>query len=96
MCITIVIGKDGMKMKDNNGKKEEVFVLRPLNHKQLAQMYGVSWLTFQNWIKRVEKEVGKKTGHFYHVPQVRKIFQLFGIPKQINMAVNEIEEIFKE
>lgn len=87
--------KTGMMMKDNNGKKEEVFVLRPLNHKQLAQMYGVSWLTFQNWIKKVEKEVGKKTGHFYHVPQVRKIFQLFGIPKQISMVVNEIDDIFR-
>jgi hypothetical protein len=64
-----------MMMKDNNGKREEVFILRPLNHKQLAQMYGVSWLTFQKWIKKVEKEVGKKTGHFYHVPQVRKNLQ---------------------
>jgi transposase len=84
-----------MMMEGNNEKKEEIFVLRPLNHKQLAQMYGVSWLTFQNWIKKVEKEVGKKTGHFYHVPQVRKIFQLFGIPKQFSMTVNEIEEIFR-
>ncbi len=76
-------------------RKEESFVLKALTHKQLALMYGVSWLTFQNWIKKVEKEVGKKTGHFYHVPQVRKIFQLFGIPKQINVTVNDVEELFK-
>ena len=85
-----------MKVEMVRGKmKEEVFVLKPLTHKQLADMYGVSWLTFQNWIKKVEKEVGKKTGHFYHVPQVRKIFQLFGIPKRINVAVNDVEELFK-
>lgn len=85
-----------MKVEEVRGKmKEEVFVLKPLTHKQLAEMYGVSWLTFQNWIKKVEKEVGKKTGHFYHVPQVRKIFQLFGIPKRINVAVNDVEELFK-
>lgn len=75
--------------------EEKVFILKPLTHKQLAYMYGVSWLTFQNWIKKVENEVGKKTGHFYLVPQVRKIFQLFGIPKQINVAVSDVEELFK-
>lgn len=76
-------------------RREEGFVLKALTHKQLAEMYGVSWLTFQNWIKKVEKEVGKKTGHFYHVPQVRKIFQLFGIPKQISVSVNDVEELFR-
>lgn len=75
--------------------KEEIFVLKALTHKQLAQMYGVSWLTFQNWIKRVESEVGKKTGHFYHVHQVKKIFQIFGLPKQLNLTVNETNEINK-
>ncbi len=74
--------------------KEEVFVLKPLTHKQLAQMYGVSWITIQNWIKKVEPEVGKKTGHFYHVPQVRIIFKLFGIPQKINMTINEAEDLF--
>jgi hypothetical protein len=76
-------------------KKEDQFVLKALTHKQLAQMYGVSWLTFQNWIKKVEHEVGKKTGHFYHIHQVKKIFQLFGMPKQIRLATTDIEELFK-
>lgn len=76
-------------------EKQEVFVLKALTHKQLAQMYGVSWLTFQNWIKKVENEVGKKTGHFYHVHQVKKIFQLFGLPKQINLPPDTMEDILK-
>lgn len=75
--------------------KEEIFVLKALTHKQLAQMYGVSWLTFQNWIKKVEHEVGKKTGHFYHIHQVKKIFQLFGLPKQIIISTEDVETIFK-
>lgn len=79
---------------NNSNMKEEVFVIKPLTHKQLAQMYGVSWITFQNWIKNVEQEVGKKTGHFYHVPQVRTIFKLFGIPQKINVTVNEVEDLF--
>lgn len=73
--------------------KEEIFVLKALTHKQLAQMYGVSWLTFQNWIKKVESEVGKKTGHFYHIHQVKKIFQIFGLPKQINLTASDLDEI---
>jgi len=37
-----------MKVEELRGRmKEEVFVLKPLTHKQLAEMYGVSWLTFQ-------------------------------------------------
>lgn len=75
--------------------KEEVFVLKALTHKQLARMYGVSWLTFQNWIKKVEQEVGRKTGHFYHVHQVKKIFQIFGLPKQLNLTANDMDEINK-
>lgn len=85
-------------MAVKNGSNEiekEFFVLKPLTHKQLAQMYGVSWVTFQNWIKKVEHEVGNKTGHFYHVPQVRIIFKLFGIPQKINMSVNEVEDLFR-
>ncbi|MBL7842748.1 MAG: hypothetical protein KF856_05725 [Cyclobacteriaceae bacterium] len=75
--------------------KEEVFLLKALTHKQLAQMYGVSWLTFQNWIKKVEHEVGRKTGHFYHVHQVKKIFQIFGLPKQLDLSLKDLNEINK-
>ena len=85
-------------MKGKQGEeqlKEAVFVLKARTHKQLAQMYGVSWLTFQNWIKKVEHEVGRKTGHFYHVHQVKKIFQIFGLPKQLNLTANDTDEINK-
>lgn len=75
--------------------KDEIFVLKALTHKQLAQMYGVSWLTFQNWIKKVEHEIGKKTGHFYHVHQVKEIFQIFGLPKRLNLTANDLDEINK-
>jgi hypothetical protein len=83
------------KAEDMQVEEHETFILKALTHKQLAQMYGVSWLTFQNWIKKVEPEVGRKTGHFYHIHQVKKIFQLFGIPKRISLATTDIEELFK-
>jgi transposase len=84
-----------MKVEKEINSKREVFHLKPLTHKQLAEMYGVSWLTFQNWMRKVEHEVGKKTGHFYHIHQVKKIFQLFGLPKTLNITNQDEEEIFK-
>jgi hypothetical protein len=39
--------------------------------------------------------VGRKTGHFYHIHQVKKIFQLFGLPKQIVISTDDVETIFK-
>jgi transposase len=75
------------------GTNQSDFTIKALTHKQLAQMYGVSWSTFRNWMKKVEHEVGKKTGHFYHIHQVKKIFQLFGIPQKVVLTTNDIEDI---
>lgn len=80
--------EEGMRMMN-----DDVFTAKALTHKQLAQMYGVSWSTFRNWMKKVEHEVGKKTGHFYHIHQVKKIFQLFGIPQKVVLISNDIEDI---
>lgn len=82
-------------MRTRRSEKQETFILKALTHKQLAQMYGVSWLTFQKWIKKVEDEVGRKTGHFYHIHQVKKIFQLFGLPKQLIVSTDDVESIFR-
>ncbi|HMX00906.1 MAG TPA: hypothetical protein PKL56_16170 [Cyclobacteriaceae bacterium] len=82
-------------MFDNKQSKQNIDLisLRALTHKQLAQMYGVSWSTFRNWMKKVELEVGKKTGHFYHIHQVKKIFHLFGIPQQAILTSSDIDDI---
>lgn len=86
--------KDGMKNQDDDGK-EEIFVLRPYTHKELAQLYNVCWLTFQRWVKKNEKRIGKKQGHFYHIHQVLKIFKIYGIPKRFKISLQEVEEMFK-
>jgi len=59
----------------------------------LAEMYGVSWSTFRNWMKKVKHAVWKKTGHFYLILHVRKIFQLFGIPQQVIFTSSDIHDI---
>ena len=75
-------------------EKAEIFVLKPYNHRQLAEFYGVSWLTFQRWIKKHETEIGKKNGHFYTIHQVIAIFKIFGMPKRFKLSIQEIEEMF--
>jgi hypothetical protein len=88
--------KREMTKSDANIEKTEIFVLRPYNHTQLAQFYGVSWLTFQRWIKKHEEEIGKKHGHFYTINQVVIIMRIFGIPKRFKLTMNEVEELLKQ
>jgi hypothetical protein len=85
----------GKRNNDDEGK-EDIFVLRPYTHKELAQLYNVSWLTFQRWIKKDEEQIGKKCGHFYHIHQVMTIFKMFGIPKRFRISLQEVEEMFKD
>jgi hypothetical protein len=81
--------------KLESAEKPEIFVLKPYNHKELANIYGVCWGTFQRWIKKHEVAIGKKTGHFYSVHQVLIILKIFGVPKQFNVSHSEVEEMFK-
>lgn len=84
-----------MTKSDELVGKAEIFVLKPYNHKQLADFYGVCWLTFQRWIKKHEVEIGKKTGHFYSVNQVLVIFKVLGMPKRFRVSLSEVEDMFK-
>ncbi len=75
--------------------KEDIFILRPYTHKELAQLYNVCWLTFQRWIKKHEWKIGNKQGHFYSINQVLMIFKIFGMPKRFKVTISEVEEMFK-
>jgi transposase len=78
-----------IEKQNEKPRRMEIHATKALTHKQLALMYGVSWSTFQNWIKKVEDIIGKKTGHFYHRDQVKKIFQLFGMPEQLMISTDD-------
>lgn len=60
--------------------KHNGIVIKSYTHKELAGLYGVSWLTFQNWLKPFKNEIGYKTGHFYNTRQVEIIFDKLGFP----------------
>jgi hypothetical protein len=59
---------------------EKNITIRPYTHRELALLYGVSWKTFQRWLKPYEKQIGPKRGHFYSAGQVRIIFECIGPP----------------
>lgn len=88
--------KTGKTRSQEGIANDDIFTLRPYTHKELAQLYNVCWLTFQRWLKKEEKKIGKKQGHFYHIHQVLTIFKIYGIPKRFKISLQEVEEMFKE
>jgi hypothetical protein len=86
----------GKTPSPENIPKEDIFILKPYTHKELAQLYNVCWLTFQRWIKRHEENIGKKHGHFYNINQVLVIFRIFGMPKRFKISISEVEEMFRD
>jgi hypothetical protein len=53
--------------------KNSAFVIRPYTHKELAQVYRVSWPTFKKWLHPFRTDLGEKAGHFYTARQVEII-----------------------
>ena len=71
-----------MKQINNQtaSRTEDSIELRPRNLKELSALYNISGKTFKRWLLPFEKEIGKRMGYYYTIPQVRKIFSLLGFP----------------
>ena len=54
--------------------------LRPYNLKELAALYGISPKTLSKWLKPFENKIGKRTGYYFSIPQVRAIFSFLEFP----------------
>ena len=48
--------------------------------KELADLYGISVKTFRTWLRPHLHVIGKKCGRYFTALQVRKIFDILGIP----------------
>lgn len=59
---------------------ENSIELRPHNLKELMALYKISYKTLKKWLKPFERELGERTGYYYTIPQVRKIFEFLGFP----------------
>jgi len=54
--------------------------IKAMSKTELANAYGVSIISFNNWIKPFRKQIGDYRGKCYTPKQVSKIFELLGIP----------------
>jgi hypothetical protein len=61
-------------------EQEHTVPIRAYSQKELAALYGVSWMTFHAWLKPLRSEIGEKHGHFFTVKQVTIIFNEIGWP----------------
>jgi transposase len=66
--------------EDDADKSSNAASIKTYTHKELANLYGVSWPTLQIWLKRFEQNIGPKYGHFYTTKQVEIIFKHLGPP----------------
>jgi hypothetical protein len=69
-----------MKPASNQPSIENFIELRPHNLKELMALYKISYKTLKKWLKPLERELGERTGYYYTIPQVRKIFEFLGFP----------------
>lgn len=58
--------------------------VRPYNHKELTELYGVSRKTLQTWLKPFLAEIGEKRGRYFTVKQVETIFARLGLPPNLD------------
>lgn len=65
--------------------KKRTIELKPYSQKELAKLYGVCSKTFKKWIKPFEEEIGKQSGRYYTIPQVKIIFQKLSLPSVIEV-----------
>jgi len=67
-------------------QKEKIKVpLKPYKSKDLAKIYGVCGKTFHKWVKELKKEIGKRNGYYYSIPQVKIIFSELLLPSWIEV-----------
>ena len=80
-----------MKNEQPNEEKQKIKVeLKPYTLSQLAKIYGVSRVTFRKWIKELKAELGKRSGNYYSIPQVKIIFSEMLLPSFIEVETEKI------
>ncbi len=54
--------------------------VRPYTLKEMAKLYGVCARTLKKWLVPHKDTIGKPTGWFYSITQVKFIFTTLGVP----------------
>ncbi|MDI1355326.1 MAG: hypothetical protein PSX36_10430 [bacterium] len=66
------------------GITTDKFELKAYSKRELAEKYQVSVKTFNSWLKPFEDKVGKKSGRYYTVNQVKTMLEVLGVPGTVN------------
>ncbi|MGG9960198.1 hypothetical protein [Ferruginibacter sp. SUN106] len=54
--------------------------VKPYNTKELAAKYGVTPKVLRMWLLPHNQVIGEKTGRYFTILQIKKIFDLLGEP----------------
>lgn len=56
--------------------------IKPLNYKQLAAIYDVTYRTLKSWLEPFMEDIGEIRGKTFTLKQVRIIYDKLGEPKR--------------
>ena len=76
-------------------RKYTLFHVRPYKVKELAALYGMNIRTFQRWLKRLKKHIGKIEGQFLSIKQVEIVIKHLDLPYFIQVEIVPDDSIGK-
>jgi hypothetical protein len=66
---------------------KRIVEIRSYSIGELSKLYEQSVKTMNRWLRPHNDIIGKREGRYYTVKQIKKIFELIGLPKDYDEAV---------
>lgn len=79
-------------MKEN--KNDSQIIIKPYTQKELCAIYGLSAKTFRKWIRAMDDKIGKPTGYYYSIEQVKIIFTVLQLPTTVTIVKENEYELY--
>ena len=69
--------------KPQSNITKDDFIIKPMMLKELADIYGVSRVTFRKWLNPVQDKLTRTKGVYFSIEQVKFIIEHLGFPEKI-------------
>ena len=69
--------------KPQSNITKDGFIIKPMMLKELADIYGVSRVTFRKWLNPVQDKLTRTKGVYFSIEQVKFIIEHLGFPEKI-------------
>ena len=69
--------------KPQSSITKDDFIIKPMMLKELAEIYGVSRVTFRKWLNPVQDKLIRTKGVYFSIEQVKFIIEHLGFPEKI-------------